>query len=179
MRPPLNECFLFARFSYRSFLSAGLFSHFLPSLPEYLESISFRNPCDPKKSLFQYTTGTDVNFFEWLCGQPKQYAWFGSAMVASSAMDDNFAQSTLSEFLPADEAALSLKEAGNLSRQVLLVDVGGGRSQILNNLRKERPELRGKMIVQDLPREIERREDLTEVESMAYDFFTPQPVTVT
>ena len=153
-----------------------MFSRYLPSLPEYLASISFRNPSDPQKALFQYATGTDAKFFEWLHGQPKQFAQFSSAMAVSSATGDNLAAKTLLQLLPADEATLYSKEASGLSQQVLLVDVGGGRGQILNNVKKERPEMQGRMIVQDLPHEIKGRERSEEVESMAYDFFTPQPV---
>ena len=153
-----------------------MFSPYLPSLPEYLASISFHNPSDPQNALFQYATGTNANFFEWLHGQPKPFAQFSGAMAVSSAMGSDLAQKTVLQLLPADEAALDSEQSGSLSQQVLLVDVGGGRGQILNNVKKHRPELRGRMIVQDLPREIDGREDSGDVESMAHDFFTPQPI---
>ncbi|MCJ1381374.1 hypothetical protein MMC17_004484 [Xylographa soralifera] len=155
---------------------SGVFSSYLPSLPEYLASISFQNPSDPRKALFQFATGTDANFFEWLHSQPKQFERFTSAMAVSSAMGNNLAQETVLQLLPDDETALYSEESSSLSQQVLLVDVGGGRGQFLNDIRKNRPTLRGRMIVQDLPREIEGRDRSDEVESMAHDFFTPQPV---
>lgn len=59
---------------------------------------------------------------------------------------------------------------------VLLVDIGGGRGQIIEDVRKKRPILKERMIVQDLSQEIEGRAPVEGVEPMSYDFFTPQPV---
>ena len=97
-------------------------------------------------------------------------------MAVSSTRSDGLAQMTISHLLPAENAASYPSEADDPVQQVLLVDVGGGRGQIIDNVRKKRPELRGRMIVQDLPREIEGREPCEGVECMAHDFFTPQPI---
>ncbi|TEY85897.1 hypothetical protein BOTCAL_0010g00370 [Botryotinia calthae] len=59
---------------------------------------------------------------------------------------------------------------------VLVVDVGGGRGKVLNDLRMARPDLQGGMIVQDLPKEIDGREPTPGIRSMTHDFFTPQPI---
>ncbi|MCJ1233940.1 hypothetical protein MMC14_001898 [Varicellaria rhodocarpa] len=168
----------FTNSSFRTLINgmSGVFSHYLPSLPEYLASISFCNPSNPQKSLFRYATGIDANFFEWLHDQPKQFAQFSAAMAVSSTRSDGLAQMTISHLLPAENAASYPSEADDPVQQVLLVDVGGGRGQIIDNVRKKRPELRGRMIVQDLPREIEGREPCEGVECMAHDFFTPQPI---
>lgn len=107
------------------------------------------------------------DFFEWLHTQPKQFETFSSAMAASSAIGELKAVKMLSGLFPHTETAKD---------ETLVVDVGGGRGKILNELRKARPDLEGTMIVQDLPKEIEGREPGHGVHAMAYDFFTLQPI---
>lgn len=62
------------------------------------------------------------------------------------------------------------------AEDALIVDVGGGRGRILDNLRKARPDLKGRMIVQDLSQEIDGRNPETDVEGLSHDFFTPNPI---
>ena len=70
----------------------------------------------------------------------------------------------------------ALSSVDNKEHRVLIVDVGGGRGQVLNALRKARPDLKGLMIVQDLPKEIDGRQSCQEVHGMVHDFFTTLPV---
>ena len=138
----------------------------MSKLPDYLDSTSFKNPEDSAENLFRYATGTDLDFFDWLHTQPRQLDIFSAAMAASSARQEGPMTAKVSALFPADAS----------EHRVLMVDVGGGRGQILNALRKARPDLKGQMIVQDLPREIDGRHPSKEVQGMAYDFFTPQPI---
>jgi len=144
-------------------------------MPEYLASISFRNPDLAKQNLFQYAMQTDMEFFDWLHTQPKDLEIFSATMAASSAFQQGAVINMVSGLFPhkTDPASnhLSLDED-----QVLLVDVGGGRGTIMNEVRKARPDLKGAIIVQDLPKEIEGREPSEGIQSMVYDFFKPQPV---
>ena len=151
----------------RSLNTESVLSHRIcPNFPDYLESTSFKNPEDSTKNLFRYATGTELDFFDWLHTQPRQLDIFSAAMAASSARQEGPMTSKISALFPAD----------NLEHRVLMVDVGGGRGQILDALRKARPDLKGQMIVQDLPKEIDGRELSKEVLGMTYVFFTPQPV---
>ena len=138
----------------------------MSKLADYLESTSFKNPEDSANNLFRYATGSELDFFDWLHTQPRQLDIFSAAMAASSARQEGPMTAKVSALFPPD----------NLEHRVLMVDVGGGRGQILNALRKARPDLKGQMIVQDLPREIDGRESSEEVLGMPYNFFTPQPV---
>ena len=83
-------------------------------------------------------------------------------------------EATLLSLLPPKNDAL--REGPDAGKEVLLVDVGGGRGDALSSVRKQRSDLKGRIIVQDLPKEIEGREPVDGIEAMAYDFFTPQPV---
>ena len=87
-------------------------------------------------------------------------------MSASSARQRSGLTTALSNLFP----------NANAEPRVLIVDVGGGRGRILNELRTARPGLKGQMIVQDLLREIDERSPSQEVRGMAYDVFTPQPI---
>ena len=141
----------------------------MSSLPEYLSSLRFINPSDPSHTLFQHATGSSLSFFDWLHTQPAQLDTFSAAMAASSARQEGPLIAKILDLFPPDGNKV---EAG----AVLMVDVGGGRGQILEALRKARPDLKGEMIVQDLPKEVEGRVESQAVKGMAYDFFTPQPV---
>ena len=60
-----------------------------------------------------------------------------------------------------------------------IVDIGGGRGHTLVSLQKEAPAGFGaKLILQDRPDVIDSitAEDIPNIEKMAYDFFTPQPI---
>ena len=68
------------------------------------------------------------------------------------------------------------KSWGLDEEDVILVDVGGGHGHVLEDFRKQRPDIKGRVIVQDLPEVIEGRVSLNGVEVMAYNLFTAQPV---
>lgn len=60
---------------------------------------------------------------------------------------------------------------------VTVVDVGGGLGHGLTELKDKFPELKGRLILQDLPKTIEHAGDGGGIfEPTAHDFFTPQPV---
>ena len=60
---------------------------------------------------------------------------------------------------------------------VLLVEVGGGTGQNLQEFRGKYPRLHGQLILQDKPEVINAAIGLDQsIKAMAYDFFTEQPV---
>lgn len=137
-------------------------------MSDYLASISFKNPDTAQKNLFQYAMQTELDFFDWLHTQPKTLETFSAAMAASSAFQQSTVVNVVSELFSLDNSSSD--------NETLLVDVGGGRGRILNEVRKARPELKGGMVVQDLSKEIAGREPADGIQNMVYDFFTPQPV---
>ena len=56
------------------------------------------------------------------------------------------------------------------------VDIGGGTGQQCVAIKEKFPNLSGKVILQDLPAVIAEAKVPENIETMAYDFFTPQPV---
>lgn len=59
---------------------------------------------------------------------------------------------------------------------ICFVDVGGGYGQRSIALKKDFPELSGKILVQDLPMFIDTAPTVDGIEFKAHDFFTEQPV---
>lgn len=150
----------------------------MPKLADYLATIGFRNPTNAKDSLFHYANHTDLGIFEWLQINPDQLALFTASMQASTKLRRHSTTATISSLFPTESTAVVTNGAPGSyqDERVLLVDVGGGRGQIIQDVRGQRPELKGRMIVQDLSQEIVGREAVNGVEAMSYDFFTPQPI---
>ena len=104
---------------------------------------------------------------------------FNAYMSATTKIQENSLRNTISSLFTAD------KEVGVLGHnkswrpneeEVILVDVGGGHGHVLEDFRKQRPDIKGRVIVQDLPGVIEGRAPVNGVEVMAYNMFTTQPV---
>ena len=144
----------------------------MAKLPDYLASLNYNSPSDPQNSLFQYAHGTNLNMYDWLQTQPDQLATFSAYMAAATQIQEGSLLRTITSLLPATKADYSHDQIN----RIVLVDVGGGRGQALNKLCQQRPGLKGRVIVQDLPNEIEGRDPAEGVEVMPFNFFTPQPI---
>ena len=59
-----------------------------------------------------------------------------------------------------------------------MVDVGGGRGQVMQEFGVISEHKTGRLIIQDLPAALDdaRQSDKEGIKFMPYDFFTPQPV---
>lgn len=140
----------------------------MSKLPEFLESTGWRNPTDLNHALFQFASGGEQDIFSWLHEHPPVMKAFSACMAASTILQG----SRLRDII----ASILLRNASHDEKQVLCIDIGGGSSKVLGEICQLRPEIRGRMIVQDLPKEIEEREALEKVEGMPYNFFDLQPV---
>lgn len=59
----------------------------------------------------------------------------------------------------------------------VLVDIGGGTGHELIHLATHYPELRGKLVIQDMPVVVQGITSLPSgIEAVEHDFFAPQPV---
>lgn len=59
---------------------------------------------------------------------------------------------------------------------VLMIDIGGGMGQDIQRFKQKYPDVGGRLILQDLPRTVANAVVSEGIETMGYDFFTPQPV---
>ena len=150
----------------------------MPKLPDYLASLDYRNPDDRHDSLFGFAHQTDLNMYEWLQARPKQMKIFNDFQTANAQLNDGSVQRILESLLiSGDELGTNRGQSEQDGDKVLFVDVGGGRGEALRKFRRNHPELRGRVIIEDLPKVIEGQEVEEGVEAIAHDFFTPQPVT--
>ena len=148
----------------------------MAKLPEYLASIGFSNPSDPNNSLFHYSLGTKLNMFQWLKTQPEQLTMFSEYNAAATRIQASSLKATISALFPKREPVTTVNAIDTTENLVIMVDIGAGRGQLLKEFRKERPDLVGRMIAQDLPEVITGIASSHGVETMCYDFFEPQPV---
>jgi hypothetical protein len=79
----------------------------------------------------------------------------------------------------ADDGAYPVKERlGNATEdEVLVVDIGGGAGHDLLGFKERHPELKGRLVLEELPYMIDRVVGkLDGVELVGHDFYDPQPV---
>ncbi len=149
----------------------------MPKLPDYLASLDYRSPNDRHNSLFGFAHQTDLNMYEWLQAHPEQKAIFNDFQSANARLNKGSVQRILESLIVSDESlGTSDGESGQSDDRVLFVDVGGGRGESLRKFRRNHPELRGRLVIEDLPKVFGGQEVEEGVEAIAHDFFTPQPV---
>ncbi|KAJ9303273.1 hypothetical protein DTO271G3_647 [Paecilomyces variotii] len=139
----------------------------LSNLIPFLRIHGFHSPDDSFNSPFAYALGAkNVDFFHLLQRSPERLASFNQGMTGT-------ATSVVSTFPFA-----SLADADDAT--VCLVDVGGGRGHTTQEILTACPELKGTMILQDLPAVLKDETlqvDLTRVRIQPYDFLRDeQPV---
>ena len=149
----------------------------MPKLPDYLASLNYRNPNDRHNSFFGFAHQTDLNMYEWLQAHPEQMKIFNDFQTANAQFNEGSVQRILESLLVSgDNLGTNAGQSEQDNDKVLFVDVGGGRGEALRKFRRVHPELRGRVIIEDLPMVIEGQEVEEGVEAIAHDFFTPQPV---
>ncbi|KAL9093042.1 MAG: hypothetical protein Q9165_004180 [Trypethelium subeluteriae] len=110
-------------------------THFGP----YFAQHGYVSPTDAKNSPAAFARGyKDMSFFETLTKDPGRLTAFNVAMGATNAIGVNVIATTYPFW--------QLGEEG----KIVLVDVGGGRGQALQEIRRTYPDMKGKMVLQDL-----------------------------
>jgi len=106
--------------------------------------------------------------FGWFGKNPEIGARFGSMMVAWMQNKPFWADE---HAYPVRERLVSVEEPDG----VLIVDIGGGKGHDLAGFKARYPELKGRLICQELPYLIPKIQ-VEGVEPMVHDFNTPQPI---
>ena len=137
-------------------------------MPDYLEQNGYKNPDNAFDGPFQFAMQTKLHYFEWLKSSPRDQHAFNTVMSISRM---NRGEEWF-KFYPIEEKLQVLSD-----QHPALVDIGGGLGHDLITLQRNFPNLRGRLVLQDLAIVINEIKDLPfGIEAMAYDFFTPQPV---
>lgn len=141
------------------------------ALPEFLHRTHWQNPEDYAHSAWQLGHHTELGLWEFLAADPQRMKIFNSAMrsVAAVANFDSgpypFVQELNSKPLTVDE--------------FVLVDVGGGHGQALEQIKKDFPALQGRLCLQDQPHVIQdaKAKGLPiDIETQGTSFFQPNPI---
>ena len=138
------------------------------SLPSYLKDTNYQNPLDATNSAFHRAHNTDLSVPEWFLNHPANhnsvFQWMTGQRVGQRIWLDVFPF----------ESELFFR----LSQPTtpVFVDVGGATGHQCAALVSKFPQLKGRVILQDLPEVLQRAVPIEGVELMPHDFWTPQPV---
>jgi hypothetical protein len=139
-------------------------------LPNQLEGAKYATPIDPLKIAFQTAHTTPLHIFAWLQAHPEYLERFNNHMVGK-----HFSRADWWD--PGCVNVSSVLDTDSIQGEdVLLVDVGGSIGQDLLKFHAKHPKLRGRLILQDLPEVVTSANVPEYIETMAHDFFTPQPI---
>jgi hypothetical protein len=147
------------------------FSKMCMSLPDYFKTHKPEDLYDLKKSPFCFSIGKEgKTYYEAIDEEPEhRKIWNTCLQVLEKNMP-------ISGMFPWESVKDQVEKE---PERPFFVDIAGGRGQALLKLQDEIPgTFGGKLILQDLPIVIDTLtpEELPNIEAMAYDIFTPQPV---
>jgi hypothetical protein len=142
-------------------------------LPYYFKDRNYQNPTDKDDSAFMYSYNTKLHYFQWLeqPGMEERHKAFGRHM--------SFKDMGKKWFDPSNVNVQEIFENPTDPNAALMVDVGGSIGHDLIGFHQQYPDIPGRLILQDLPAQIEKIDKSTfpsAIEAMGYDFFTPQPI---
>lgn len=138
----------------------------LNELPRFLEKNGYVNPTDPLNLPLQDAYNFEGDIFAYFKAFPKKQALFNTHMTLQHSHKTNW-----------DVLCSLLQKKQPVAGEALFIDIGGGTGHQCRGVRKRFPDNIGEIILQDLPQVIASSESSPGVTNMAYDIFTPQPIT--
>lgn len=142
----------------------------------------------PDNTIYQFAGEPEgaQTLFDFAHGHPTIFGLLSSGTEMGQEQKKSFddymaskrpAGSRMQQWFDVFPASEKLSNARSEPSSVLMVDIGGGPGQELTGLKGKYPQLPGRFVLQDLPITLDRIDSLPEgVETMPYDFFTPQPI---
>ena len=138
------------------------------NIVECLTRTGPRVPKTPQESAFSFAQKDTL--FEWMKKNPKQRTYFDNYMAGRRKEMFRWF-----EIFPIT-GKLTTGLRSDL-KTVLIVDIGASHGHDLIRFKERYIDLPGRFILQDLSETIDSmQKSLPGIESMIYDFFTPQPV---
>ncbi|KAF8851806.1 S-adenosyl-L-methionine-dependent methyltransferase [Acephala macrosclerotiorum] len=145
-------------------------------LPEYLTATDYKNPGSTTGTAtpFQYGNNTPLSFYQALAKNSKARAGFDDQMKRHVAMERAKSQMGFASIYDFQG------EIGPLitsSEEVSLVDVGGSQGHVLEDVKKHLPDLKGRLVLEELPETLGSVKVPEGVEAVPYNFLeSVQPV---
>lgn len=140
--------------------------------PRLLRVNGYQDPTDPLNTAMQLAFDAPGKApYEIFVSKPESAKAIG---IIINAIGISPAQQ-ISSVYPIHERLVAGFDA-SLS-DAFFIDIGAGNAHVVKALRREMPDLPGRLVAQDLAPVIVNASDLPEgVEKQAYDFFTEQPI---
>lgn len=173
-RTLVTQCFVKPTFSTFMLGTASRVWEDMKILPDYLASLQFRDPGELKTdpSLSQYWNNTTLDYWEWLEKNPVQMDAYNKTMERSIEVTRSHGSGSFASMYPfAEELGRELAP-----EDAVLVDVGGGRGQALEDVRRHAPNLTGRMVLEDRAETLKDHICGVGVECLPHNFFQPQPI---
>ncbi|KAJ8117401.1 hypothetical protein OPT61_g1400 [Boeremia exigua] len=147
------------------FTSQGVFA-----LPRFLRGNNFSSAGTYTDGPFQLGAATNLGFWEYLGAEPERMALFSAGMRAGTTIGCGRASGAF-------PFGVALADCGE--KDVAVVDIGGGRGQALEAIKKDWKGVRGRLVLQDLPHVVKdgAQKGLPAwMETSCASFFEPQSV---
>jgi hypothetical protein len=140
-------------------------------LPEYFRRFGYKSPSDERDGPFQYAFNVSQTAFDWWAQDPVLSDNFNTFMTGVRGGRLNWV-----EWFPVQDRILA-GHSHHEDRDVLLVDVGGGRGHDLNTFIQKFPDAKGRYVLEDLPAVIDDYQGAnSRIEPVKHDFFKEQPI---
>lgn len=136
------------------------------ALPKYLQDTGYKNPVDEKKTAFQVAHSTPLNSYAWFASHPDELAYFNTYMALRRKPQVTW----LSEYPVTEEVTDWPADKG------LYINIGGSIGHQCAQFKEKYPDLKGRVVLQDLPHSVAAALNTPGVENMPHDMFEPQPV---
>jgi hypothetical protein len=136
------------------------------AIPTFLAKTNYRNVEDHKDGPFQEGFKTKESLFEWYQHQQDNLEYFMRWLPKHRGRKTWVDTALVQEIVSKQE----------LDGTVLFVDIGGNVGNICVKLREKVPELRGRVVNQDLPHVVVNTIEHPGVEQSAHDFWIAQPI---
>jgi hypothetical protein len=173
MTTPLSPVFATGSPARGAVIHITHFYHTAVSTPEYFATNGYQDPVDALDAPFNFAHDCKgITYFEYMAraGNERLSHAFNQTMEMKKGTEEN-------EFAVAYPSAERLKNDD--PERVLFVDVGGSMGHQVRRFAETYPELKGKLVLEDLPPVVEAAKDVPEsIAKVGHDFFTPQPESV-
>ena len=140
----------------------------MAKFPEFLEQRGYSCPIDPKDGLFQYAFKTKNEAFEQWSSDAKVFDNFNLHLGSFHRMNESWLT-----WYPVKSRLLGGLDLSS----VVIVDIGGGKGQNLQEFSEKFPQEKGRLVLQDTSSVISDIQSLDDtIQRQAHNFFTPQPI---
>ena len=136
------------------------------TIPKFLKQTGYKNPEDSMNTVFQEAFDDPRHVFMWLGEHPEKLGYFNDFMALRRAPEQSWF-----DIYPVEERTKDWD-----AEKPVFVDVGGSVGHQCAHFKRYFPNVRGRVILQDMQHSIDNALPTPGVENMTHDFFQPQPI---